>query len=93
MLYNSPLDSGSRETLPFCAFPNMTVTEEYGAHDAVIPNSTPNNLTSSTLFFASTEPLGDVVRPVLGIVLFHQPRHKNLHYPLKRIVTATVECC
>jgi len=68
----------------------MTVTEEYGAYDAVIPNSTPNNPTSSTLFFASTEPLGDVVRPVLGIVLV-QPRHKNLHFPLKRIVNAKAE--
>jgi hypothetical protein len=78
MLDNSPLDSGSMETLPFGAFPNMWLTEEDGAYDAVLPNSTPNNPTASTLFFASTETLWPVVRPVLGAVLVHYPRNKNL---------------
>jgi len=49
----------------------VTVTEEDGAHDAVLSNSTPNNPTASTLFFASTETMWAVVRPVLGVVLVH----------------------
>jgi len=49
----------------------VTVTEEDGAYDAVLPNSTPFNPTASTLFFASTDPLWAVVRQVLGVVLVH----------------------
>jgi hypothetical protein len=49
----------------------VTVTEEDGVYDAALPNSTPNNPTASTLFFASAEPLWAVVRPVLDIVLVH----------------------
>jgi GH43 family beta-xylosidase len=63
------MDSGNTSFWSISKY--VTVTEKDGAYDAVLPNSTPNIQTASTLFFASTEPPWAVVRPVLGVVLVH----------------------